>query len=227
MKAVFGRVSNIKPFPSTGNTRIEIEVPVEQHVAVTGMLFGQDVLITIAPSGMGGYGVKDADGHAEAAEEPGEKAGQLAYELTKKGYFRNPHLWDCLEKVGIYTQEQHKAYIEGLPCCAHGLKYSGPDLLGMACLGDVVLHHVRTSENSGTGIKPKHWFGVPLCHEHHRAIHSTAATREIKDAALLQAVAITQDKAKEAIKAYLGMDSLRELTKDGLRDFEEQIGMRV
>ena len=32
-------------------------------------------------------------------------------------------------------------------------------------------HHVRFSNNSGTGIKPSDTWAIPLCHNHHVAIH--------------------------------------------------------
>lgn len=64
MKAVLGRVANIKSFPSMGIARLEVEVPIESYVDAVGLLFGQDALITVAgpelKDQLGRYGVHDA-----------------------------------------------------------------------------------------------------------------------------------------------------------------------
>jgi hypothetical protein len=31
--------------------------------------------------------------------------------------------------------------------------------------------HLRTAANSGVGIRPADWFGIPLCRSHHRTAH--------------------------------------------------------
>lgn len=81
MKAVLGRVANIKSFPSMGIARLEVEVPIESYVDAVGLLFGQDALITVASpelkDQLGRYGVHDAEsgvdtpvaGDSEAAQQ--------------------------------------------------------------------------------------------------------------------------------------------------------------
>ncbi len=61
----YGRVENIKAFPSTGLTRIEITIPVEAYPQAVALLFGKDVLVSIPSPGikaaLGRYGVHTAD----------------------------------------------------------------------------------------------------------------------------------------------------------------------
>lgn len=45
LKMAYGQVVNIRPIPSRGVTRIEIEIPDEAHVAVTTLLYGQDAVV--------------------------------------------------------------------------------------------------------------------------------------------------------------------------------------
>lgn len=147
---------------------------------------------------------------------------RLAQAMHKDGYFRNQKLWIAMEIAGIYTQEEHKKYIELLPCC--GIKFAPH----VACQGDVVAHHVKTSANSGVGIKPLDWFTVPVCHNHHmtwaHGSHKGSATHEDRhDVLLPHAVSLTSDQVKERFKSFLCISSLSELTKEMLNAFEEEV----
>jgi hypothetical protein len=142
-------------------------------------------------------------------------ANQLAKKLMADGYFRNPKLWDAMEINEIYTQAEHKLFIEQSKCCSES-----PNICG----GDVVLHHVRTSANSGVGMKPTHWFGVPLCRKHHDEFHQNG-TREDKDAFMVLAMKFTSDQMKMAFKNYIGIESLADLTIQQLNTFELSIGL--
>lgn len=100
MKAAFGRVANIKSFPSMGIARLEIEVPIESYVDVVSMLFGQDALVTVASPGfkeqMGRYGV-----HESSEEEPSDTPAvqqEKAAGLTKLAGIlcKDPEFWRFL-----------------------------------------------------------------------------------------------------------------------------------
>lgn len=136
----------------------------------------------------------------------------IAQRLHASGYFRDPELWRKVEEHGLYTQNQHKKWIERQPC----LRLGGP-----VCGGDVVGHHVRTADNSGTGMKPLHWYLVPLCHTHHLEAHGAGAMREEKLALLETAVSMTADRMKAAMKHQLEIASLRELTQEMFDEWEE------
>jgi len=150
------------------------------------------------------------------------QANNLASHLHRAGYFRNPKLWDKLDTLDIYTQQQHKAYIEKQPCCGN-LVMPG---FNLACSGDVVLHHARTANNSGMGIKPPHWYGVPVCYSHHDIIHRQATHNE-RTAILEAAVQYTAGQAKAALKARLGIASLADLTLEQLNEFERNAHLQI
>lgn len=163
------------------------------------------------------------DGTKKTGIDEKKPANQLAQKMHRDGYFRNPKLWDAMESRGIYTQETHKSWVESLPCCAR-IEYA-PHI---NCGGDVVMHHVKTSANSGVGIKPKHWYGVPLCHAHHmtwaHGSHAGSATHEDRhDVLLPRAVQLTADRMKLKFKEALGLSSLSEITQEMLDDFERYL----
>jgi len=160
----------------------------------------------------------------EKRENKAEKIpNQLAQKMHRDGYFRNLKLWDAMEAKGIYTQEMHKSWVESLPCCAR-IEFA-PHI---SCGGDVVMHHVKTSANSGVGIKPKHWYGVPLCHNHHmtwaHGSHAGSATHEDRhDVLLPHAVQLTAERMKLKFKEAMGLSSLSEMTQEMLDDFERYL----
>lgn len=159
---------------------------------------------------------------SESEKQADKTPNQLAQKMHRDGYFRNPKLWDAMESKGIYTQEMHKSWVEGLPCC--GIEHAGH----IKCSGDVVMHHVKTSANSGVRIKPPHWYGVPLCHQHHmtwaHGSHAGSATHEDRHGVLLpHAVQLTADRIKLKFKEALGLSSLSEITQEMLDDFERYL----
>lgn len=139
--------------------------------------------------------------------------GSLAQQMHIKGYFNNPRLWDALEAAELYTQLEHKEWIQRQPCFQQNAE----------CQGDVVMHHVRTSANSGVGMKPPHWFGIPLCHHHHMQFHEHGS-REVRNIMLDAAVAYMASQTKYAIKQILQRESLSGITDEELNQFERGIG---
>lgn len=176
-----------------------------------------DMPVAIAPMQVNRH--PEIQKHEEA--KPEKQPNKLAKAMHVDGYFRNPKLWTAMEIAEIYTQDHHKKFIESLPCC--GTKFAKH----IACNGDVVGHHVKTSENSGVGIKPLHWYLVPLCHAHHmtwaHGSHAGSATHEDRhDALIPHAVSLTADQMKEQMKRVIGIESLSEITRDLLNIFEEE-----
>ena len=67
--AIFAKAVQVRDYPSQGVSRIVLEVPVESHVAITGLLYGKDVLVTLAPPAMKGpYGPRRAPDEDAPAE---------------------------------------------------------------------------------------------------------------------------------------------------------------
>ena len=161
---------------------------------------------------------------ADEQHEPNE----LARKMHVDGYFRNPHLWDRVEELALYTQQEHKAWIMAQPChltIVHKGRH-GP------CAGEIVLHHCKSAATpaAGTGAenpqKPPNWYGVPLCgigHHQNWAHASLGATREDKQMLLECAIHLTAQRMKEKMKEYLGIESLREITPAMLSEFEKMI----
>jgi len=161
-----------------------------------------------------------ADSTCPAKSAPNE----LARKLHVDGYFRSGKLWAAMEAATLYSQKQHKEWIESQECLFRGQG---------VCQGDIVLHHcnsaaIPASGNADHPRKPAHWYGVPLCaitHHQEWAHASHGATREDKATLLEKAVALTADRMKSKIKDVLGIKSLREITPALLAEFEERIGL--
>ena len=194
-------------------------------------------------------------GTSVAASAPA-RVQSLAQRLHIDGYFRNPRLWNVLHQRAIYTMQEHKKFIEGMPCLFEMLRGrawlvgSGSllrevginmnQLLAsvgreLACEGDVCLHHVNSAALPAAGReqpeaprKVPHFYGVPLCMNGHHTgwAHSKHATREEKEKLLEIAVALTAYRVKDAIKTYLGVEHLSGVTAEMLAKFELEIGFK-
>lgn len=165
-------------------------------------------------------GASVAASQSEVVAEPKKEPNQLARKLMIDGYFRNPKLWRLVDEAGIYTQKQHKAFIEQCNCLGSVDTFSK----SIGCNGDIVLHHCRDASNSGTGIKPSDFYGVPLCHSHHSYVHS-GIERYASEGIMAKAVDYTASRIKEAIKAHIGLASLSEITIQELTAFELELGL--
>ncbi|PTQ86887.1 hypothetical protein [Nitrosomonas ureae] len=166
--------------------------------------------------------IKTNESEIIALEPAAKQPNRLAQAMHTDGYFRNSKLWTGMEIAEAYSQLDHKSYVEKLPCC--GTKFAKH----IACNGDVVGHHVKTSANSGIRIKPPHWYLVPLCHNHHmtwaHGSHAGSATHEDRhDLLLPHAVALTANQMKVKAKKIMGISSLSEITIELLDAFEEEI----
>lgn len=189
---------------------------------------GLDVATKIKPGHILNVTIAQGD-IAQLAEQQQQRApNRLAQAIHKTGYFMQPQLWEAVDKNCLYTQERHKKFVEGMPCLAATtpdgfFKQHGIDVT--SCTGDVVLHHCRKANNAGGSQKPPHWYGVPVCHNHHQVAHSKWATREFREWLVTIAVKITAARMKEAVKVAMGLESLSEVTIDDLRIFEVNIGL--
>jgi hypothetical protein len=154
--------------------------------------------------------------------EPAREPNQLAQKMMIDGYFRNPKLWAAMDSAKIYTQATHKQYIERMEC--ERPTPASCNSNDINCEGDIVLHHVRTAANAGTGIKPAHWYGVPLCNCHHNIAHKHLDRAGNQDL-LSIAVKTTAERMKEALKHHLGLASLADITIQQLTAFELAVGV--
>jgi hypothetical protein len=208
---------------------LEVKIHVEpRHKADFHALFPEiDSPVALAPlnTATAQASLKsETEDSAGAPTEPSAPAAAaanyLASHLHVIGFFRNPKLWAAMDAAGIYTENQHQAYIEAQPCVGWGT---------LECSGDVCLHHVKSAANSGVGHKPPAFYGVSLCFNHHRNwAHGTGAhcaTRQDKQDLLERAVAITAENVREVIKRHLKIESLRLLTLEMLHKFESDIGL--
>lgn len=199
-----------------GTIRVQIDID-PMYREVFFRLFGQiDMPVAIAPIQL------NRKTEVRTTEIISKSPNRLAQAMHLDGYFRNPKLWTGMEIGEVYSQGDHRKYVETLPCC--GTKFAKH----INCDGDVVGHHVKTSSNSGVGIKPLHWYLVPLCHNHHmtwaHGSHAGSATHEDRHEVLLpHAVALTANQMKVYAKKLIGISSLSEITIDLLNTFEEEI----
>lgn len=172
-------------------------------------------------------------GHPEPRPEDGETGRERSYaqELHVKRYWHNSKLWAAMEAAGIYSQNQHKAWIEQQPC--HGIavwkRMDGPHL----CRGDVVAHHVTGAALPAAGRgrdnprKPPHWWTLPACAGFHDWCHgSHGANREDKQKLVEDAAQMMAGQAKAHMKRYLEIESSKDLTPDMVAAFEQEIGLQ-
>jgi hypothetical protein len=178
----------------------------------------------------------------EAAEvdEKKREPNELARSMMISGYFRNAKLWRAMETAGIYTQDEHKAWLWTLPCTLDALDSGRKEkgfprfkaIMHTPCDGDVVCHHGQGAAvpSAGKGKrKAPDWFGVPLCataHHNNWAHASNGATRQHKEAIVEHAVAMTAFRIKDKMKETLMLESLSEITDVMLTDFEVHVGLR-
>lgn len=200
---------------------LEVKIHIDQaYRAVFHRIFPEiDMPVALAP-----LKVEAAPPVKPGAQAPAAPKS-LAQRLHINGYFRNPKLWRAMHNAGIYTVQDHKTYLETCACLYASAR----------CQGDTVVHHCPSSAVPAAGpeLQPEnprkvpHWYGVPLCAiEHHeKFVHAShGATREDKQELVERAVAITAERVKEAMKAFIGIESLAQLTERQLAKFEHDLG---
>ena len=208
-----------------GTIRVQIDIDPKNRKTFNELLGEIDMPVALAPLAPEAVQTQEFAANERKSEMPRERT--LAQQLHIDGYFRNPKLWRALHDYGVYTVHDHKQWVSSQDCIVRGAI--------SPCRGDVVLHHCTSAaiQAAGAQLQPDapnkvpHWYGVPLCHEHHRNwLHQGIAKREDKDRLLTEAVAIMSHQAKHAMKTHMGLDSLANITQDELEMFEEEIGLR-
>lgn len=203
-----------------GTIRVQIDIDPANRKAFFDLFAEIDMAVALAPLDLSAVRPPSRTEQDKPAHER-----SLAQRLHLDGYFRSRALWRALHEKRIYTLSEHKAWVEQQPCLRKGTT---------PCQGDIVLHHTPSSAIQAAGSalqpqnpnKPPHWYGVPLCHEHHRNWAHGSATREDKEALVVAAIALMADQAKRAMKVYIGLESLSGLTQEMLEEFESEIGLR-
>lgn len=237
------RLSMMNPNPSSGRNkagpwyRVSFEIDEEAYQQfqrareLAGMVI--ETYMTVAalnePAPEAKTPVPIADADAQTQEESAPAApNEIARSLHADGYFRNPGLWDALERMGMYSKDEHIAWIRSLPCLFESRPRqrrirSIKTAYNMACSGEVCGHHTTAAHlpAAGEGDHPHKvpdWYLVPLCHNHHanwvHGSHSTSATREEKQHLVVMAVRFMAEIAESKIKEWLGIESLNELTEE-------------
>lgn len=158
---LFGRVADVKAVKSLGVCRVVVEVPIEQHKAVTNGFWDADVLVTLS-DGKQAYGVAKADTPSENDETACEDYGHYYQALYKSGFFNNPQLWRL-----IGSDDDYQAWARKQQSCLSG-RADWVETLGESRCE--FAHVRRVAVGSGTGIKPE-YSGVPLTHEEHALQH--------------------------------------------------------
>ena len=177
---------------------------------------------------------------------PKQPANELAKRLHVEGYFRNSVLWRALHDAGVYTVQQHKHYVQRLPCLFDLNSREGRHLApavkrGMRadrlieCTGNVCLHHCRGAHltSAGKDLQPEnpskiaHWYGAPLCDGHHVGWVHAAATREDHQRLLETAIGLMADRAKACCKTLVDLDSLSGVKPEHVAEWERQLGIET
>jgi hypothetical protein len=227
MKIGYLEVVEVKKIRSRNVCQLIVEADISQFKSLVGLDDTKGVFIPCDISGAV-CGALDLDIEPEEiqalmgvttkpaldAPTPKPKQGKsdsLARRMVVNGYFRNPKLWDAMELHGGYTQKEHLGVVQSM---------EPVDLYPrVPRQGDTVAHHVRTAENSGTGIKPKDWYTIPICDSHHQYLHKNA-TREERAEHLELAVDITAKQMRRAFKKRFKIDSMSGYTETELLEAE-------
>lgn len=205
----FGEVADIKAVKSLGVCRIVVEVPIEQHKAVTNAFWGRDVLITPSEA-KHGYGIATADRLPETPKPTPSDNGAHYQALYYLGFFNNPALWRWAGTDGDYQE-----WVRNQPSCVSGKQDWNNGV------GKCEYAHVRRVANgAGTGIKPE-YSGVPLTHEEHALQHAQGETAllhahgiYLNDATVWFEKRAVQHRAmwiKSQIYAHFGVGSMKEI----------------
>jgi hypothetical protein len=81
----------------------------------------------------------------------------------------------------------HMDWVASQPCAVFG---RGRTRVALPCYGRIEVHHVRTGQSGGMGLKPGDQNCVGLCIAHHRQIHEIGVkTFEVRYSVDLKAVA--------------------------------------
>lgn len=221
----FGEVADIKAVKSLGVCRIVVEVPIEQHKAVTNAFWGRDVLITPSDA-KHGYGIATTDRLPETPKTTSNDNGAHYQALYQSGFFNNPALWRWAGTDGDYQE-----WVRNQSSCVSGKQDWNNGV------GKCEYAHVRRVANgAGTGIKPE-YCGVPLTHEEHALQHAQGETALLRAFNInfetapewfeKQAVKYRTDWIKSEIYAYFDVGSLKEIEPAEFAAWARQNGFNL
>ncbi|STZ77367.1 hypothetical protein [Bergeriella denitrificans] len=160
---LYGRVADVKAVKSLGVCRVVVEVPIEQHKAVTNGFWDADVLVTLS-DGRQAYGVAKAEAaDVEEAADAAQDYGAYYQTLYKKGFFNNPSLWFV-----IGSDEAYQQWTRSRPSAISNKGDWVEEIGEYRC---EYAHVRRVAAGSGTASKPE-YSGLPLRHEEHALQHS-------------------------------------------------------
>ncbi|WP_153716986.1 hypothetical protein [Eikenella corrodens] len=217
---LFGHVADVKAVKSLGVCRLVVEVPIEQHKAVTNGFWDADVLVTLSDAKQA-YGVAEAD---KPEQEELADYGHYYQALYKSGFFHNPALWRWAGTDGEYQD-----YVRALPSCVSGRQDYDADSGRMRC---EYAHVRRVSAGAGTGVKPE-YSGVPLTHEEHALQHCAGESALLGGAYKDGRLDWFQKKAaeyrtawiKSVLYAHFGVESLKEVPPQQFAQWAQECGM--
>ena len=209
---LFGHVADVKAVKSLGVCRVVVEVPIEQHKAVTNGFWDADVLITLS-NGKQGYGMASAGGAALQSQVE-EDYGAYYQALYKLGFFHNPTVWRWAG-----CDADYQAWVRQQNSCVSGKQ--DYDAMGK---GKCEYAHVRrVSAGAGVGIKPE-YMGVPLTHAEHALQHQQGEAELLQQFGLghgdvmaarewfdKKAVEYRTNWIKARLYDYFGVSSLRDI----------------
>lgn len=219
---------------STQETLLTLAVPQEHASKVAGFLtrIGDHVGVAFAEVTNTPRGPAASAPPAES--QAGGRTIGLAEHLHRAGYFRNIKLWEALDVADVYTQAEHKEWVESQHCYFRHADYgvcAGPAMVSRDAMV-VCAHHVTGAALPAAGKgsnprKPPHWFTLPMCDGHHTWVHNKDCTREDKERLVVAAVDMMAGQAKAAVKLYLGLDSLANATLEQLNRMEREFSLPV
>lgn len=136
----------------------------------------------------------------DPAAKPERKPNTLARQLHSSGYFRKLIFWNRMHDHGIYTSERHHGYVTHEPCFF--CKEAGG-------------HAVKVSDSK--------WLLAPVCESHRNAIADSP--KNMVEMARSHALGLVEQGMKDAMKDYLGIGSLSEMTPEMLVKFNDELGL--
>jgi hypothetical protein len=227
MKIGYLEVVEVKKIRSRNVCQLIVEADIGQFKSLVGLDETKGVFIPCEISGaicgaldmdidpkeieqLMGITTKQTIEHKPEPEKKSKKKS-LAQRMVVNGYFFNPKLWDAMELHGGYTQNDHLEFVRSLKPI---IPYSR-----IPSQGDTVAHHVRTSENSGTGIKPKDWYTIPLADSQHQHLHKNETRQERADH-LTMATETTAGQMRVMFKRFLKLETMTGFTDTQLLEAE-------
>jgi hypothetical protein len=170
IRAIFGKVTQVRDYPSQQVTKIVIEIPIEAHVTATQLVHGRDVLLTLAPDGLKRpYGLVLGAGDGVDPPEPeitppaagkprGGALSQLAGKWCRRTDFQKflrdgwPNLWaEARVHWPVDGGEELARDVVVAICGIHSRAELDHDPRARRVFDDVIRHRFGASMEAGDG----------------------------------------------------------------------------